>query len=335
MSSVKNPLISIIIPVFNTKDFLKKCIHSLLLQNFKSFEIILIDDGSTDGTSKLCDELSFEDDRILVIHSENKGASHARNTGLGVAEGRYIAFVDSDDWVTADYLATLYRQFESKQNIDLSIVGYMALDELQVEPRILHQDENIQLLTSNEALINLYHPKMYKGYLWNKLFKREIIRNYQLKFDIDINIWEDMLFCCEYLRYSRTVSYSNKTCYFYVLRKGSMTSSKEESKEKTKLLAAKRMVELGIDVVDFVIETKKCLIIEYIYFILAREFMNGKFNKQFVKEIVSEIELLKSDIKLSPKYRIILWFLRKNPIVLYWIYKVKGQQTKKGWVMNG
>ncbi|WP_052130321.1 glycosyltransferase family 2 protein [Ureibacillus sinduriensis] len=326
---MENPLISIIIPVFNTKAFLKKCIHSLLVQDFKSIEIILIDDGSTDGTSKLCHELSFEDDRIIVIHSENKGASYARNTGLGVAKGSYIAFVDSDDWVTIDYLTTLYRQFELKQDIDLAIVGYMSLDEVENNPTLLHQDEKIQLLTSNEALINLYNPKMYKGYLWNKLFRKDIIQNHQLKFDIDINIWEDMLFCCKYLRYSRTVSYSNKTCYFYVLRKGSITSSKEELKEKTKLVAAKRMVELEINVEDFVIETKKCLIIEYIYFILVREFTNGKFNKQFVKEIVNEIELIKLDIKLSLKYRMLLWFLRKNPIILYWIYKMKGQQKIK------
>lgn len=332
---MEKPLISIIIPVYNTKEFLTKCVHSLLLQTVHSFEMILIDDGSTDGSSQLCDELALEDNRIIVIHSVNRGASYARNKGLEIAKGDYIAFVDSDDWVTIDYLDSLLRQYD-QQNIDLSIVGYKVVTgEESNLPNAFKEHPFIEIISSEEALVNIFKSDRYKGYLWNKLFKTEMIRKYHLKFDSEIKIWEDLLFCCQYLMNTNQVSISNKTCYLYVSRKGSATSLRNDANEKTKLIAAKKIAELDIHVADFVDETKKRLIIEYIYFILIREFKNGIFNPQHVSDILHEINRINRNLKLSLKFRLILFILRKYPSILYWIYKMKGQLSMREGVKDG
>lgn len=98
------PKISIIVPVYNVEKYLRKCIDSILNQTFKDFELILIDDGSTDESGKICDEYNLKDNRIKVIHKENGGLSSARNAGLDIAQGEYIGFVDSDDWIESDQI---------------------------------------------------------------------------------------------------------------------------------------------------------------------------------------------------------------------------------------
>ena len=101
-SSMKNVKISVIIPVYNVIDFLKECLGSVLNQTYKNLEIILVDDGSTDGSSQICDEYKKKDRRIQVIHKENGGLSDARNAGIKIAQGEYFSFIDSDDWIHED-----------------------------------------------------------------------------------------------------------------------------------------------------------------------------------------------------------------------------------------
>ena len=103
------PLISIVIPVYNTKTFLAQCVDSILLQTYKNFECILVDDGSSDGSGELCDDYSLKDDRVSVFHIQNGGVSKARNYGIAKAKGQYISFIDSDDFVLADYLETMVQ----------------------------------------------------------------------------------------------------------------------------------------------------------------------------------------------------------------------------------
>lgn len=103
------PLVSVIIPIYNTEKFLPLCISSVLNQTLTDIEVLLVNDGSTDGSGKICDEYACKDQRIQVIHTLNQGVSHARNQGLETAKGEYIAFMDSDDWIETDMIATLYQ----------------------------------------------------------------------------------------------------------------------------------------------------------------------------------------------------------------------------------
>ena len=107
---MSNILISVIVPIYNVKDFLKKCIDSIISQTFKNIEIILVDDGSSDGSCELCDQYKKNDNRIIVIHKENEGVSKARTVGFNASSGQYIAFIDADDLITNNYLEKIYHK---------------------------------------------------------------------------------------------------------------------------------------------------------------------------------------------------------------------------------
>lgn len=125
---MEKPLISIIVPIYNIKEYLPRCVRSIIAQTYKNLEILLIDDGSTDGTGELCEELAKEDDRIRVFHKENGGSSSARNLGIDRAQGEYLGFVDSDDYIDSHMYEHLYEAIE-KYNVTVAQVGRDELDE--------------------------------------------------------------------------------------------------------------------------------------------------------------------------------------------------------------
>ena len=122
------PLVSVIIPIYNTEKFLPLCISSVLNQTLTDIEVLLVNDGSTDGSGKICDEYACKDQRIQVIHTLNQGVSHARNQGLETAKGEYIAFMDSDDWIETDMIATLYQLIRTNE-AGLATCGYIIENE--------------------------------------------------------------------------------------------------------------------------------------------------------------------------------------------------------------
>jgi raffinose-raffinose alpha-galactotransferase len=120
------PLVSVIIPVFNVEQYIERCVESVINQEYKNIEIILVDDGSTDQSGMLCDELATKDERIHVIHKKNGGLSSARNSGLEHASGEWVTFIDSDDWVTEDYVSGMYNTAEmSKADVVIGGVAYI------------------------------------------------------------------------------------------------------------------------------------------------------------------------------------------------------------------
>lgn len=139
--------ISIIVPVYNVENYLKKCVESILSQTFTDFELLLVDDGSTDSSGEMCDELKRLDERIKVIHKENGGLSSARNAGIDVAKGKYLTFVDSDDYIDTHMLEVLYKNMV-QEDADLSIVGVTSVYSGQ-EPEITHSEKYV--VTQKEA----------------------------------------------------------------------------------------------------------------------------------------------------------------------------------------
>ncbi|MDR0422523.1 MAG: glycosyltransferase, partial [Proteiniphilum sp.] len=117
-----NPMISVIVPVYNVEKYLRKCLESILAQTYTSFELLLVNDGSTDGSGQICDEYAQKDSRVQVFHQENKGVSRARNLGLERAKGKWVAFIDSDDWVDSTYLEHL---LEGDEDVELRVMGLM------------------------------------------------------------------------------------------------------------------------------------------------------------------------------------------------------------------
>ena len=165
------PLISIIVPVYNVKNYLEKCLQSICGQTYKNLEIILIDDGSSDGSGELCDLFAQRDGRIKVIHQANAGQSAARNRGLAVAQGEFLGFVDSDDWIEPDMYEFLYHLLK-ENGADISICSHYI--ETAVKTRVKHSSEQFSSFSREEAIRTLVEDKRIRNYMWDKLYKRQL-----------------------------------------------------------------------------------------------------------------------------------------------------------------
>ena len=215
------PLVSVIIPIYNTEKFLPLCISSVLNQTLTDIEILLVNDGSTDGSGKICDEYACKDQRIQVIHTLNQGVSHARNQGLETAKGEYIAFMDSDDWIETDMIATLYQLIRTNE-AGLATCGYIIENE---DGRPIYHINEVKSgkLTQWEAIRSLFNDRYYKykGNLWDKLYHKKIIDKHHLKFNEHIYYNEDRLFIFQYLSHCQSAAYTTSPYYHYVTRKSS------------------------------------------------------------------------------------------------------------------
>lgn len=196
---MNTPKISIIVPVYNVEKYLRRCLDSIVDQTFTDFELLLVDDGSTDQSGKICDEYNEKDARIKVFHKENGGVSTARNLGLDNAIGEYVSFVDSDDWVEPNYCQTLVDNigdadimffdeiwhYEDGCSPIVSSGSFCSHERNEIEKKILQ-------MISNE------HNHNYFGYTWNKIFKREIIDSNDIRFVDGLSVSEDEIFTLDY-----------------------------------------------------------------------------------------------------------------------------------------
>lgn len=215
---IKNPLISIIIPVFNVEKYLGRCLDSLILQTYSNLEIICINDGSEDNSLKVLNKYSKKDYRIKIIEQENQGQSHARNTGLKSAKGEYISFVDSDDWVSL----TLYKKFvnalnQSDKEFDTYMFNYTSYYE---KPNINQVVNRNGLDAYNWELKpdNIYTPNDCKDPfsgnmgIWNKIYKKELLNNIEFE---ENYIFEDQLFHLQTFLDSNSIYINYEVQYFY------------------------------------------------------------------------------------------------------------------------
>lgn len=229
-------LISVIVPVYDVEKYLPKCIESILAQTLQAFELILIDDGSSDKCGVICEDYAMRDFRIKVFHKENGGVSSARNYGIERASGKYISFIDSDDWIENDMLQVLFELLTDYQ-ADLAICGLQKEDE---EGNILFKVETNVTYEENRynTLLTLFNQdKYYKHQGWpvNKLYIKEIIDKYSLCFREDIYYSEDRLFLFHYLQHCSSAIFSTLPKYHYLIRQNSaMTASSSGNGYKDK-----------------------------------------------------------------------------------------------------
>lgn len=201
-------LISIIVPVYNAKIYLDKCIQSILGQSYPNFELLLINDGSNDGSKEICDKYAKLDKRIKVFHQINKGVSSARNTGLKNAKGDWIAFIDADDWIFPDFLSDFIIHLDN--NADLYIQGYIDSNNNEFVKEDRYWEANNLII----ELDDIYLGQLYE-FVWNKLFRSSIIKFHQLFFDEQITMLEDILFIYNYLSYAKSACNISKINYYY------------------------------------------------------------------------------------------------------------------------
>lgn len=166
------PKLSIVAPVYNVKDYLTRCTNSILIQSFKDFELILVDDGATDGSGEICDQIKKQDSRIKVIHKQNGGLSSARNAGIENANGDYITFVDSDDWIEPQLYEKMFESAD-KNDADITICRLQMVSEPNNVIKVVGYDKEI-FFDKIEATKEILRDDMIPSYSCNKLFKREL-----------------------------------------------------------------------------------------------------------------------------------------------------------------
>lgn len=226
------PGISLVVPVYNVQEYLPECLDSLLGQSFKAIEIILVDDGSTDASAEICDRYASGDDRIRVVHQQNAGVSRARNVGIGLARGKYLGFVDSDDWVDRDYCKRLYEAL-TDYGADISICSYYVVRPRKTKPTAA--DGKITVYDRKEAIRMLYEDVRIRNFAWNKLFRRELFDG--IGFPEDRIMCEDMAIMHRLFYRTGPIVQMNVPLYYYRMRGDSCTNVSHPLKEYQFFLA--------------------------------------------------------------------------------------------------
>ena len=238
---MKNLLISIIIPIYNAERYLRELLDSIYNQTFLNYEVILINDGSIDKSEDVCLEYVNKDNRYKYYKKDNSGVSDTRNYGITLANGKYICFVDADDLLSADYLQIFINNI-SEDEVQMVCCDFQRFyDEENIKLNLNDLEEGKIKEYSNHDKFELLFSHCY-GYLWNKIFVRDIILKNNIKFAKDIYMCEDMLFVFEYLKYINKVVFVDKKNYKYRIISGSASKSLRNIKWFTIFKAFEKLI---------------------------------------------------------------------------------------------
>lgn len=230
------PLLSIIVPVFNKEKYIEDCINSILGQTFGDFELILVNDGSTDTSYQKCREYAAKDDRIILIDQKNAGVSAARNKGLSIASGQYIGFIDSDDTIEADMYAMLIRNITSA-DADISACRLrVVFPNKTVSPA---ESEGVVIYKHDDALSQFFN-QLFDVSANNKIYKAGLLKN----IEFEGRIYEDILFVTKAFVAAHTVVFENKVKYNYLVRENSVSMSKFNLRYMETIAVSAMMVNL-------------------------------------------------------------------------------------------
>ena len=308
-------LISVIIPVYNVEKYITKTIESVLIQTYVNFELILVDDGSKDNSGQICDIYSAKDKRVKVIHKQNGGLSSAKNIGLDECNGKYIAFVDSDDYVDSLFIEELYKDIINTGS-DISLCNYYKNDCAQIEsPFIL--SENFKY---NE-LFNTY--SVHTVVSWNKLYKSFIFN--ELRFPLKNH--EDTYLITDILKIADKISYRLDKClYHYIFRKNSISNSYNlgsfdniDAYEKILLFFQKNNISADYSKIKLIICMELCEIFNYIN-LKSINYKTIKFYKDKYKYYMNDV--LNDDFQsIFSKIKVI--FSHIFPKIYFFIVKVR------------
>lgn len=209
--------ISVIVPIYKVENYLAKCVDSIINQTYKNLEIILVDDGSPDKCPQMCDEYAKNDSRIKVIHKENGGLSDARNAGMKIATGKYISFIDSDDWVSADFFKVLYDTMIDSES-DIVECDVLKVDEEKPDLSV-NDFKEVKVFDKQTGLSMLISEKEFHQHVWNKLYKAEVALSVPFERG---KLNEDEFWTYQIFGQAKKVAKVSKSLYFYLQRTGSI-----------------------------------------------------------------------------------------------------------------
>ena len=236
-------LISIIIPIYNTENYLRQCLDSIVAQTVSSWEAVLVDDGSTDGSAAICDEYARRDDRFRVYHRQNGGVGRARNYGLDMALGEVVSFVDADDWLDVHFYERLMPLMGDNDLVYVSDMHHYADGTM-----VTHEAHAVHACDRDEVERTLLYLKdnraryPFFGFTWNKLFRADIIREHNLRFVEDLTLCEDEAFTDDYCKYVERMAVVSEPLYHYRAGMSGLTGRKKDEREFFRLIVHITMV---------------------------------------------------------------------------------------------
>lgn len=222
-----NKKVSIIIPVYNNENYISQCIESVENQTYKNYEIIIIDDGSTDDSLKLCKKFEKRNDKIKVISINNGGVSNARNIGIKNASGDYVCFIDSDDYVMPTYIESLIKKMNNKC---LVISAYSVFNEKK--DRQVKKINKQKLYIGIDIYLKIVRNELFWNQPWNKMYNLNVIKENKLFFNDKLNMGEDLVFNLNYLNFIDNIFYINKTIYRHRINDNGAMANNNENKLK-------------------------------------------------------------------------------------------------------
>lgn len=294
-----NILISVIIPVFNAEKYLDECIKSILNQSEKNIEIIIIDDGSTDNSYKICLKYQKEDKRIKIFRQENKGVSSARNLGIQNSLGKYLYFMDADDVLNK----SMFYDFLNLNVDDDSLYAFgwkkyykdTNINDLEIKRNTLKKLYNLKEIILLDTEIS--------SFLFNKIYLRKIILDNHILFDEDIHYCEDMKFNYSYINYVRTLTYNDKKYYYYRMRKNSATGNYVSFKNLSVFNVFEYFIKDNQD--NPLIYYNYCFAYIINYYKFRRKFKNYNFNEKIINK---KMDVIKSKyISIRKKIKLIFY----------------------------
>lgn len=282
----EQPLISVIVPIYNTITYLEKCVYSIINQTYDNLEILLIDDGSQDGTADLCDAFAQMDSRIVVIHRKNAGQADARNYGLHIAKGEYVGFVDSDDVIELDMYDKLLSAIEDN-NCDVAMCARYIMDEDSGIKRKIYALEAPAVWGNEEIIKRFLTWQCIDGSPCDKLFKKNILND--LRFPLGL-ISEDIPFVYEALKRTKQLIHIGIPKYIYLQRQNSTSRSVISSKTEG-------LVKYPYKIREDIKKTYPNLIQQADYFYFSRELVYIKrlCQENYIQEAKSRTEIIKNN----------------------------------------
>lgn len=326
-----NPKISIIVPIYNVEQYLPRCIESILNQTFTDFELILVNDGSQDKSGEVCEKYRLLDKRIKVINQGNYGVSAARNTGVNASIGKYIYFVDPDDWIEKELLQEAYSNIEYYQS-DIVFLGihheYLNDGKREVnisQSLMVESNSNGDILS---IILDLIKSDLF-GFTWCKLFKSAIIHENKIQFDCRISLAEDAKFTCEYCNYIEKLTILKKAYYHYIHYNDN--SRKTLCSTKVNTVSNKDLIFQSYEKLllkDLTNLEYKNYLASFAYGILYEELWSICYSKQNRKKQYQQINHLKKlkmyqylkKNNINFKQRILILFIKSKNLFLFKIY---------------
>lgn len=284
-------LISVIVPIYNVEDYIDRCVNSICGQSYKNLEIILVDDGSPDKCGEICNEYAIHDSRIIVIHKENGGLSDARNAGLNVCRGKYVTFIDSDDYIELDYIETLYMSLIENQ-ADISIGDYLYETEDGLTINSYLNSGKVRVFNQKEAIGELCKMKLFSNSAWGKLYPTEFFSDIRYPKG---KIYEDIPVTYRLILKAKRVVFCEKPIYHYIFR---LQAISKGSFKPQRLDALQFVKQMKYDIVKIYPEYKELLanreFEEYIY-IYKSLIEDSEYFKIYSQKLYMEAKNIKGE----------------------------------------